>query len=40
MIKAGRAPIETDAENLLTTHDDIKIDKVLIVLEECLRSLE
>ena len=35
MIKAGRAPIETDAENLLTTLDDIKIDKVLI----CVRRV-
>jgi len=35
MIKAGRAPIETDAENLLTTLDDIKVDKVLI----CVRRV-
>ena len=35
MIKAGRAPVETDAENLLTTLDDIKVDKVLI----CVRRV-
>ena len=35
MIKVGRAPIETDAENLLTTLDDIKVDKVLI----CVRRV-
>ena len=35
MIKVGRAPIETDAENLLTTLDDIKTDKVLV----CVRRV-